>query len=197
MKKLIAGVAALAFTSIADASVVCQGCEAGDDAGTFLGLYNPLEFDLGTFQHSDLAQELGPSAAVMDSWVFDLQPGGHGSISADFTTFAPVNDFAVNFYQDGGSTCTGNDCSSVVLGTLLATASAINNRWEILTSNLAAGRYIFQVTGSTPPTGASGYGGQLAFIPEPGTALMFGLGLGALVFLRNFRRDGSRHPEME
>jgi len=183
IKNLLAGVVAtgaLAFgAQAAQAAIICTGCEYGDDAGTYVGTYNPLTFDFGTFQHSDVGQEAGADTAFEDFWVFDLNPGGNGSISADFTAFTNIFDFAGELYADGGSTCAGSDCSNIVLGALLESETDINGdrRWEILTSSLAAGRYIIRVTGTTNTNLTSAYTGQLAFIPEPGTLALLGFGL--------------------
>jgi PEP-CTERM motif len=184
IKNLLAGVIATGALALgsqaAQAAIICAGCEYGDDAGTHLGTYNPTTFDFGTFQHSDVGQEAGANSAFEDFWVFDLNPGGSGSISADFTAFTNILGFAGELYADGGSTCAGSDCSSIVLGALLASETDVNGdrRWEIITSNLAAGRYIIRVTGTTNANLTSAYTGQLAFIvPEPGTLALLGLGL--------------------
>jgi hypothetical protein len=66
----------------AQAAIICQGCEYGDDVGTYLGSYNPTTFDFGTFNHSDVGIDVGSNTAFEDFWVFDLDPGGSGSISA-------------------------------------------------------------------------------------------------------------------
>jgi len=163
----------------AQAAIICQGCEYGDDVGTYLGSYNPTTFDFGTFNHSDVGIDEGPSTAFEDFWVFDLDPGGTGSISADFTAFTAITGFHGELYADnGGTTCAGSDCSAIDLGALLASEDSVNRRWEIIEDDLPAGRYIIRVTGTTNPNSTSAYTGQLAFIvPEPGTLALLGLGL--------------------
>ena len=163
----------------AQAGIICQGCEYGDDVGTYLGSYNPTTFDFGTFNHSDVGIDEGPSTAFEDFWVFDLDPGGTGSISADFTAFTAITGFHGELYADnGGTTCAGSDCSAIDLGALMASEDSVNRRWEIIEDDLPAGRYIIRVTGTTNPNSTSAYTGQLAFIvPEPGTLALLGLGL--------------------
>ncbi len=109
--------------------------------------------------------------------MFDLNPGGPGSISADFTAGTNITGFMGQLYTDGGSTCAGSTCSSVTLGALLEQEGSVNRRWEIIASSLPAGRYIIRVSGTTNGVGTSAYTGQLAFVPEPGTLALLGLGL--------------------
>lgn len=185
IKNLLAGVVATGALALgsqaAQAAVICAGCEDGDDAGNYLGTYNPGALDLGTFQNSNVGEDVGPSTAFEDFWVFDLNPGGTGSISADFTLFTAIAGFTGELFADGGSTCAGSDCSSVVLGAMLASETdAGDSRWEIIADNLSAGRYIIRVTGTTNANSTSAYTGQLAFVasvPEPGTLALLGLGL--------------------
>jgi hypothetical protein len=166
----------------AQAALICAGCEFQDDPGTYLGLYNPATFDVGTFQHSDVGTDAGASSGFTDFWVFDLEPGGTGSVSADFTTFASISDFTGALFADAGSVCAGNQCSSVLTGALLGTANSVNDRWEAV-ADLPAGRYVLRVTGTTNARATSAYTGQLAFleapvgVPEPGAAALLGLGL--------------------
>ena len=66
-------------------------------------------------------------------------------------------------------------CSSIVLGSQLATASG--DAFDIFMPVLAAGRYVLQVTG-TGDASSSLYTGQLATrVPEPASLTLLGLGL--------------------
>jgi hypothetical protein len=185
-KNWLAGAVAageLAFgAQAAHAALICSGCAYGDDAGRYLGTYNPDDFDFGTFHHSDVGQDVGPNTAFEDYWVFDLNPAGSGSMSADFTMLTGISGFIGELYTDGGSTCAAGDCSNIVLGALVDSDASANGdrRWEIIAMSLSAGRYIIRVTGTTNPNLTSAYTGQLAFIPfipEPGTLGLLGLGL--------------------
>lgn len=187
-KDWLAGMAmavALAFVGeAAQGAVICTGCGYDNAAGgTYLGAYNPNNRDLGTFHHTDVGEANGPHTAFVDYWVFDLSPGGRGSMSADFTVFTGISGFAGELFADGGSTCAGGSCSSVVTGALLASdAAGGDRRWEIIAANLPAGRYIIRVTGTTNGSLTSTYTGQLAFAPglrvaEPGTLALLGFGL--------------------
>ena len=181
-----AAIGALALgTQAANATTICAGCESMDAAdGTYIGAYNPGTFDEGTFNHTGIQSDVGPSTAFEDFLVFDLDPGGSGSISADFTNTTRITDFMGELYADNGSVCaagTPSNCSSISLGSLIGSADATTDRWEITANGLAPGRYIIRITGSTRASGSSTYSGQLAFVPElvpePGTLALLGLGL--------------------
>ena len=181
----IAAVGGMALAAqSASAGTICSGCEVIDgEAGTYIGLYNPDLFDNGTFNHTDIQANVGPGTPFNDFLVFDLDPAGTGSISADFTRFTGIIDFEGALWTDGGSTCNAaavplpGACSAIVPGTELFRVSAASDRWEILARGLDAGRYIIQVTGTTRQSGPSSYSGQLSFVPEPGTLALLSLGL--------------------
>jgi hypothetical protein len=188
---LLAPIAALALGASANAATICTGCELIDGAAaTYIGTYNPEQFDEGTFNHTGIQGDVGQNASFTDFFVFDLNPGGKGSISADFTVNTGIVNFVGRLWSDGGSTCAAGApaaCSTLVPGAVLYQVNATNRRWEIIASGLTAGRYIIQVTGQTRASGPSSYTGQLSFVSEPGTLALFGLGLlGAGLLRRRF-----------
>jgi hypothetical protein len=188
IKKILVGVTAVAGLGFAvqsaNAATICSGCEVIDAvAGTYIGQYNPDMFDNGTFNHTDIQADVGQGTPFNDFLVFDLDPAGTGSISADFTRFTGIRDFMGALWSDGGSTCDAaatplpGSCSAIVPGTKLYEVSASQDRWEIIARGLVAGRYIIQITGTTRDSGPSSYSGQLSFVPEPGTLALLSLGL--------------------
>jgi hypothetical protein len=161
------------------AEVICFGCEHNPlAAGTVIGAFNPLTNDTATFTHTEES-----NAPFEDFWVFDLTNVGVGSISADFTSAAPIVDFIGELWTDAGSTCDTDSCTDVALGTLLLTGELTEARWEIITGSLDAGRYILRVTGD--PAQVIGYSGQMGFsVAEPATLILMSLGLLSMAMRR-------------
>jgi len=48
-----------------------------------------------------VGQDVGPNTAFEDFWVFDLDPAGSGSVSADFTMLTGITGFIASL----GSAC--------------------------------------------------------------------------------------------
>lgn len=170
------------------AGTICSGCEVIDGAaGTYIGMYNPESFDNGNFNHTDIQTDLGQGTPFNDFFVFELSQASGGLFSGDFTPLTAISDFVGTLWTDGGSTCDTASalpsiCSAIVPGSQLFSVPATDDRWEIDAPELAAGRYIIQVTGTTRVTGPSSYSGQLSFgsdaqIPVPSSLALVLLGL--------------------
>jgi hypothetical protein len=178
---------------VANAALICAGC-GYLDASTYLGSYDPQSADTGTFHHTDLGLDAGRNESFEDFWVFDLNSGGVGSMSADVTMLTGIQSFMGDLFADGGSTCGGGSCD-VVLGALLASGSDSDRRWEIMTGSLPAGRYVLRVSGTTNSNWTSAYTGQLGFgvsqrkdIAESGSMALLGTGLLGLGMVMARRR---------
>jgi len=185
IKNLIAGVVATGALAVgsqaAQAAVICSGCDFVDgSAGTSLGSHNTTLTDQSTFTNTQMAP-----GAFSDMWVFDLDPAGEATINAIFNPFGAVSDFTVSLYADDGSVCAAGApgaCSSVGFN-LVAIATAANGGFvNIDFTSLAAGRYVFVISGSViDGPSAESYSGNLntfaPMVPEPGSLALLGLGL--------------------
>jgi hypothetical protein len=195
MNKVLAGMIAVTGTLLmmqsANADLICNACTY-DDTPTedpmFLGSHNPNTLDFSTFQHFDLGADGGPGDPFVDYWYFEVDPGGVGSISANFTATRNILNFAAALYTDGdaGATCAGESpggrCgtdATVNLGAFVASAAANGGEdWEIGPRALDAGWYIVVVTGNINERESSTYTGQIGFdVPEPTSLALLGLGL--------------------
>ena len=185
IKNLLAGImatGALALGSqVARAGVICSGCDYLDSsAGTYLGSHDTTLADQSTFTNTAMAP-----GAFEDMWVFDLDPGGEATINAIFSPFGNVADFTVSLYADTGSVCAAGSpgaCSSISFNPIAIATDANGGFVNIDFTSLAAGRYVFVITGSVidGPSDESYSGNLNTFapaVPEPGSLALLGLGL--------------------
>ena len=178
-----AAVGALAFGShAAQAAVICSGCDYLDaSSGTYLGSHDTTLTDQSTFTNTEMAP-----GAFVDMWVFDLNPGGEATLNAIFNPFGNVTDFTVSLYADTGSVCAAGSpgaCSSVSFDPTAIATAADGGFVNIDFTSLAAGRYVFVITGTViNGPSAESYSGNLntfapELVPEPGALALLGLGL--------------------
>jgi hypothetical protein len=185
IKNLLSGVVAVGAlavgSQVAQAGTICSGCDFLDgNAGTYLGAHDPTLQDQSTFTNTQMA-----AGAFVDMWVFDLNPAGDATINAIFNPFGAVADFTVSLHADSGSTCaagTPGACSGVLFDATAIATDTNGGFVNIDFTSLAAGRYVFVITGTViDGPSAESYSGNLntfvAFVPEPGTLALLGLGL--------------------
>ena len=185
IKNLLTGVVAIGAlalgSQVAQAGTICSGCDYLDaSAGSYLGSHDPSLIDQSTFTNTQMAP-----GAFSDMWVFDLNPAGEATLNAIFSPMDFVADFTVSLHADDGSVCAAGApgaCSSVGFN-LVAIATAANGGFvNIDFTSLAAGRYVFVISGSViDGPSAESYSGNLntfvGAVPEPGSLALLGLGL--------------------
>ena len=136
--------------------------------------------DQSTFTNTQMAP-----GAFSDMWVFDLDPAGEATINAIFNPMAAVSDFTVSLHADAGSVCAAGApgaCSSVAFNPTAIASDADGGFVNIDFTSLAAGRYVFVISGSViDGPSAESYSGNLntfaRAVPEPGSLALLGLGL--------------------
>ena len=188
IKNILAGVVAVGALAVggqvAQAGVICSGCDFLDgELGTYLGSHDPTLTDQSTFTNTEMA-----AGAFEDVWVFDLNPSGEATINAIFNPLGAVADFTVSLYADTGSTCAANTppstpgaCGPVSFNPIAIASDANGGFVNIGFTSLAAGRYVFVITGTViDGPSAESYSGNLntfVSVPEPGSLALLGLGL--------------------
>ena len=185
IKNLLTGVAAVGAlalgSQVAQAGTICSGCDYLDaSAGSYLGAHDPTLQDQSTFTNTQMAP-----GAFEDSWVFDFDPGGEATINAIFNPMSAVTDFTISLYADAGSICdagTPGACSAILHDAIAIATASDGGVVNIDFTSLAAGRYVFVISGSViDGPSAESYSGNLntfaPTVPEPGSLALLGLGL--------------------
>ena len=185
IKNFIAGVVATGALAVggqvAQAAVICSGCNYLDaSAGSYLGAHDPSLTDESTFTNTQMAP-----GAFSDMWVFDLNPAGEATLNAIFNPMDFVTDITVSLHADTGSVCAAGApgaCSSVAFDPTAIASDTDGGFVNIDFTSLAAGRYVFVITGSViDGPSAESYSGNLntfvGAVPEPGSLALLGLGL--------------------
>jgi len=119
-----------------------------------------------------------PKGAFDDYWVFNLSPAAIAQLSVNFIPFRGITGFTGEIYAASGFDCgtAGTACTPGAIGDLITGSGVPNIAFPGLTTNLEAGQYAIRVMGTNNSIQTS-YTGQVAFIPEPASLALTGLGL--------------------
>ena len=168
------------WTSQASAALIANESYNGD---TYLGVHNPLTNDTSLFNDATLV-----SGFFTHTWFFDIAPSAATTVNANFIPGFPdplsITGFTVSLFDVTAATCgaIGDSCTGITLGGLIGTGTPGTNSSNIGFTQLDAGRYAFQVSG-TVVSEPTLYSGQLVTkVPEPGTIGLLGLALLGIAF---------------
>lgn len=194
------------FVSLsAGATLVCGSCSYLEEP-TYLGLHNPVTFDESIFSHGDIEDHEGPLADFVDFWVFDLASDSTVLATGSYSNLSPIENFAVNLWTDlGGTACDAGPLPTACVidpGEIrYSQMDAGASRGWSLPMNLTAGRYIFQILGTTNAVQTpSMYSvnlqvGSRQQVHEPAALVLFAMGMiGLIVFKRQSALMHSARP---
>ena len=185
IKNLLTGVAAVGALAlggqVAQAAVICSGCDYLDaSAGSYLGAHDPTLQDQSTFTNTRWRRERSVTCGCSTWTRLVRRPSTRSSIR--LAPFRISRSACMRTRARSARRVRPGHAAASAL-TLTAIATDANGGFvNIDFTSLAAGRYVFVISGSViDGPSAESYSGNLntfaRAVPEPGSLALLGLGL--------------------